>query len=222
MAPVVGLVGGVGAGKTAVASAMAEQGAMVLDADAIGHALLDQKPAREAVVARFGEGVLDESEPSRVDRKRLGAIVFGDPSALRDLERILHPRMRRTFEKAIARVERRRSFRLIVLDAAILFEAGWNDLCDLVAFVEAPRDLRLERLRDSRGWTAEQVEARERAQWSPDEKRSRSDALIHNDGDDARLAADLAALWRRLRVRPRARGREAPPGAGEDGSEEDR
>jgi dephospho-CoA kinase len=211
--PVLGLVGGIGAGKTAVAAAMAEQGARVLDADAIGHALLDQTPAREEVVARFGEGVLVEGDPARVDRKRLGEIVFADPRALRDLEAILHPRMRRTFEKAIARAARRRTHRLIVLDAAILFEAGWDDLCDRVAFVEAPREVRLARLADARGWTAEQVEARERAQLSLEQKRARADFAIENSGDEGRLAADLAAAWGRLHVRPRSRPSLAPPGA---------
>lgn len=206
--PVVGLVGGIGAGKSTVAAALAERGAVVLDADAIGHALLDQTPSRELVVERFGEGVLDPTDPSRVDRKALGAIVFADPAALKDLERILHPRMRRTFEKAIARASRR-SAQAVVLDAAILFEAGWDDLCDLVVFVDSPRDVRLARLAESRGWTAEQLEARERAQLALDEKRSRADMVVRNDGDASALGQDIEALWGR--VRPRLRTRPSPP-----------
>ena len=84
---------------------------------------------------------------------RHGTIVFGQPGALRRLEAILHPRMCRTFERAIARTVRRGQARAVVLDAAILLEAGWNTLCDRIVFVDAPRDQRLARLSAARGWT---------------------------------------------------------------------
>ncbi len=139
-----------------------------------------------------------------VHRKALGAVVFAQPEKLRELERILHPRMRRTFEKAIARTQRKQAATLIVLDAAILFEAGWNDLCDLVAFVDAPREIRLARLGAARGWNEEQLRSREQAQLPPDRKRARADLVIANSGDDDRLQADLDALRRRLQDRPRS------------------
>src|SRR4051794_11820965 len=95
--PVIGLIGGIGAGKSRVAELLAEDGAFVIDADAVGHALLDQRPVRELIVDRFGADLLDRSGPddaltggpSRIDRGRLGAIVFADPAALRTLEAIL-------------------------------------------------------------------------------------------------------------------------------------
>src|SRR5438105_238572 len=109
--PVIGLVGGIGAGKSAVAAALAERGAFVLDADAVGHALLQQRPARDRVLARFGAGILDRSgpadAPAPINRRALGAIVFQHPTSLRDLEAILHPRMRQTFARAIARAVRK-------------------------------------------------------------------------------------------------------------------
>src|SRR5262249_41442195 len=132
--PVLGLIGGIGAGKTRVAAMLAEHGAFVIDADAVGHALLDQRPVRDQVVARFGKEILRrtpdtesgvessaEAETSAtIDRRALGAIVFAAPTALRQLEAILHPKMRRTFERAIARTIRRGRARAVVLDAAIL------------------------------------------------------------------------------------------------------
>ncbi|RUL88117.1 dephospho-CoA kinase [Tautonia sociabilis] len=209
--PVVGLIGGIGAGKSLVAAALAARGAAVLDADAIGHALLDQRPARQEVVARFGEDVLappaEEGEAPRIDRKALGRLVFSEETSLRALEAILHPRMRKTFEKAIARISRRREAPLVVLDAAILLEAGWDDLCDSVVFVDAPASSRRERLARSREWSAEQLAAREAAQWPLDRKRARADRVVVNDGSTDELKARVDRLWQDLTRRPPWRGR---------------
>jgi dephospho-CoA kinase len=187
---VIGLIGGIGAGKSRVAALLAaEHGAFVVDADAVGHALLEQRPVRDLVVSRFGPGILDQSREEegpaapRIDRRALGAVVFSDPKALAQLEAILHPRMRRTFARVIARETRRGRARAVVIDAAILLEAGWDTLCDRVVFVDAPRDLRLSRLAASRGWTAEALDAREAAQWPLDRKRARADAVVVNDTD---------------------------------------
>ncbi len=203
----IGLIGGMGAGKSRLAALFAEWGAQVLDADAIGHALLDQTPARDEVVARFGEGVLDLSDPEapRIDRKRLGKIVFSEPALLKVLESILHPRMRLTFQKAIGRAARKRQARAVVLDAAILLEARWDDLCDVVLFVEAPEAARLERLQQSRGWSAEAVEARQKAQKPLDEKRGKADFVIENAGDLDALAASARPVWDRLTASPSTR-----------------
>lgn len=215
--PVIGLVGGMGAGKSRVAQAFAERGAHVLDADQIGHALLDQKPARDAVAKRFGAGVLDGADSGRIDRRALGRIVFADRSALRALEQILHPRMRLTFEKAIARVVRRRSAKAVVLDAAILFEAGWDDLCDRVVFVDAPRSERLRRLADSRGWTADELDARERVQMPLEEKRRRSAFVISTGEADEPIETQVDRVWRELNA---ARRRHSALVAGRDGADD--
>jgi dephospho-CoA kinase len=193
--PVIGLIGGIGAGKTRVSALLAEQGAFVIDADAVGHALLDQRPVRDQVVARFGKEILHrtpgdgpedaaegEASPT-IDRLALGAIVFADPAALRQLEAILHPKMRRTFERAIARTVRRGRARAVVLDAAILLEAGWDSLCDRILFVDAPRDIRLARLSATRGWSDETLARREAAQWPLDRKRDRADLIVLNNDD---------------------------------------
>jgi dephospho-CoA kinase len=197
--PVIGLIGGIGSGKSSVAALMAERGAHVLDADAIGHAILDQKPAREAVARRFGPEVLNDADPPSVDRAALAALVFDRPAGLRDLERILHPRMRLTFEKAIARTLRRREAQAIVLDAAVLLEAGWDDLCDVVWFVDAPRAARLKRVAASRGWTPETLDARESAQWPLEKKKAAATAVLRNAGTLDQLAEQVDRLWADLR-----------------------
>ena len=215
MVPVLGLVGGIGAGKTTVAAILQGQGALVLDADAIGHALLDQRPSREAVLERFGPGVLDPADPERVNRRALARIVFNDRESLRALEAILHPRIRVTVEKAIRRVQRRREAPLIVLDAALLHEAGWTDLCDFVAFVDAPAELRRERV-TARGWSAFDLAARELVQWSPDRKRTLSTGVIRNGEDREELLADVQTLWNRLQTRPKSKPRFAPEASPDD------
>jgi dephospho-CoA kinase len=197
---VIGLTGGIGAGKSLAASSLAQLGLLVLDADAIGHALLAQRPARDRVVERFGREILMmpgagiEGDGAEVDRKALGRIVFADPSARRDLEAILHPAMRKTFERAVGRAGRNGQPG-VVLDAAILYEAGWNTLCDAVIFVEAPRDQRLARLTAGRGWSAGDLDLRENAQSPLDAKQARADYVLQNAAEPADFRAAVTAWW---------------------------
>lgn len=197
--PVLGLTGQIGAGKSCVAAMFAARGAFVLDADAIGHALLEQRPGRDRVIARFGKKILAPSPsadaPPVIDRRALGAIVFADPAERRALEAILHPAMRRTVERAIERTVRKGISPAIVLDAAILLEAGWNSLCDRVVYVEAPREQRLARLEAQRGWTEESLRAREAAQWPAEKKRAAADAVLLNDSSLEALEGQVDRFW---------------------------
>jgi dephospho-CoA kinase len=201
--PVIGLIGGIGAGKSAVARLLAERGAVVIDADAVGHESLEHPAIRDRVVERFGAKVLEPDragEPGarRISRRALGAIVFHDAAALRDLEAILHPAMRERFLRTIDRLVGDRGRPCIVLDAAVLLEAGWDDLCDRVAFVDAPRAERLRRVEQSRGWSEEALAAREGSQWPVADKRRRADWIINNGGAPDRLVHEVARLLDRL------------------------
>jgi dephospho-CoA kinase len=198
--PVLGLIGGIGGGKSAVARLLADRGAAVIDADAVGHELLEDPAIRDRVVERFGSGVLEASAaggagPARISRKALAAIVFGDAAALRVLETILHPAMRDRFRGSIERLARDGAHACIVLDAAVLLEAGWDDLCDAIAFVDAPRPERLRRVKSSRGWSEAIFEARERSQWPVEEKRQHADWIITNEGGPDRLGPEIERLW---------------------------
>jgi dephospho-CoA kinase len=201
--PVLGLIGGIGGGKSSAARMLAERGAVVIDADAVGHELLEDPSIRARVVERFGAGVLEvpssgAAEWSRISRKALASIVFGDAEALRNLEAILHPAMRDHFRRTIDRLAREGGRPCIVLDAAVLLEAGWDDLCDWIAFVDAPRPERLRRVKPARGWSEATFEARERSQWPVEEKRRRADWVIANDGGPDHLRAEVARLFARL------------------------
>ncbi|WP_406700065.1 dephospho-CoA kinase [Singulisphaera sp. Ch08] len=208
--PVIGIIGEIGGGKSQVSAFMAERGALVLDADAVGHALLNQRPVREQVIERFGTSILapatePEGEPL-IDRGILGSMVFAQPALLGDLETILHPRMQVTFEKAIARAQRQGKVSAVVLDAAILLEAGWDSLCDFVLYVDAPRPQRLARLVETRGWTEEKLLLRERAQSAPEEKQRQADVVLVNDGGLDRLKEEVNRLWDKRIVAASKRG----------------
>jgi dephospho-CoA kinase len=205
VSPVVGLTGGIGGGKSAVASLLGGHGAVVIDADRVGHEVLKDPGVRDQIVERFGAGVLAKgvAEPGRspaIDRRALGAIVFADPQARHDLESIVHPRMRGRFVEIIG-VELRSAVgagRVVVLDAAILLEAGWDDLCDWIVFVDAPRDERFARVASQRGWSRETFDSREQAQWPCEEKRLRADLVITNDGGMDALSRDVERAWSHL------------------------
>ena len=220
---VLGLVGGIGSGKSTLARKLAELGATVIDADAVGHALLNQGPVQEILVRHFGPEILgepDEGGTRLIDRRTLGTIVFSDEAARKVLDETMHPRMRTTFERVISRVARQvypkpGALRLpppvIVLDAAILYEAGWDELCNLVVFVDAPRKDRLKRVKEQRNWLPDEFDRREAAQWPVELKRTQADAVVKNpDGvDPAALDAELNKIWARVdpnrRIQPKSK-----------------
>jgi dephospho-CoA kinase len=200
-APVIGLTGGVASGKSSVAKLLAERGCAVVDADSVGHQVLDLPSVQQQLVDRFGPAVVSGSDLSagsspRVDRKALAAIVFADLSARRALEAIVHPLMRARFLETIATElgSPRPTGRPVVLDAAILLEAGWDDLCDLIVFVDAPRSQRRSRSTQNRGWSDDAFDARERAQWPCEQKQLRADFVVRNDGTLDALSSQVEAL----------------------------
>ena len=203
-AEVIGFVGGVGSGKSALARWAGEHlGGIVLDADAAGHRALDRPEVKESLRKEFGDGVFDEE--GTVIRSRLAARVFGDgepeQTARRQLERIVHPVIGRDLEQQIA--EAGQASNVILLDAAVLLEAGWQTACDAVVFVDVPEEVRRRRVQQTRGWTAEELTQREASQWPLDAKRQSADVVI--DNSESLEAAGRQFLtwherWRRTRL----------------------
>lgn len=193
---VLGLVGGIGAGKSAVAKELESRGAIILDSDSRAKAVLETPEARDALVSWWGAEVLREG---KVDRKRVADIVFSDPAQRRRLEAFVHPKLREGRRREIEAAAKR-GVRLIVIDAPLLLEAGVDKECDAVVFVDAPREQRLERVR-ARGWDDAELERREAAQMPLPEKQSRSDYVVKNDGDLAVLRENVANLIRNIESR---------------------
>jgi dephospho-CoA kinase len=192
---VVGVLGGIGAGKSEVAAALASRsGGRVLVADHVGHEALRQPEIRDALVARFGDSILDRGE---IDRRRLAAVVFADKSDLAYLESLSHPWIRRRLEEE-ARRARDERIPLLVIDAAVLLEAGWEGVCDRLVFVDAPPEVRLGRLKRDRGWSEEDAQRREAAQLPLTRKRSVADHMIDNSSSHESLVHqvdDLLDHW---------------------------
>jgi dephospho-CoA kinase len=193
---VVGLIGGIGGGKSQVAAAFARQGARIIAGDQLGQAALREPDVRTRVVARWGDGILDEG--GAIDRRRLAAIVFADPNERKALEAITHPWIHRRIRDEIEEAGKNPEVPLIVLDAAIMLEAGWNEVCDRLIYIEAPRAMRLERVARQRGWTEKEVDAREQAQLPLTEKVVRADHVLDNSASLEHLnrqVNDLLHLW---------------------------
>jgi dephospho-CoA kinase len=189
--PVVGLVGGIGSGKSRVAEALARRGAVVVAGDPAGHEALRQPEIKAAVRDRWGDGVFGAD--GEVNRRALGKVVFADPAELRALESVVFPWIGRRLREQLAEARVRPGVAMVVLDAAVMLEAGWNNACDRVVYVDAPREIRLARVRQ-RGWTEADLNAREAAQMPLDEKAARADLTIDNGGSPEQLERQLDRL----------------------------
>jgi dephospho-CoA kinase len=177
--PVIGLIGAIGAGKSAAARSLAARGGTVIDADAIGHEALRQPEIVAQVVERWGRKV--RKADGSLDRRAIGKIVFADVQERDALEAMVFPYIGRRCYEEIARGLAEANTRFVVVDAAIMLEAGWNNEVDRIVYVDAPRDIRLERLMNRSGWSERDLAARESAQWPAETKKSRADAVIVND-----------------------------------------
>ena len=194
--PVIGLIGGMGSGKSEAAALFARRGARVVSGDEAGHEALRKPEVKAQVVARWGKEVL--TKQGEVDRRKLAGIVFENEEERKALEGIVFPWIESRLRQEIAEARLDPQAPLIVLDAAIMLEAGWHDECDRLVFIEAPRETRVARLGQKRGWTAKEVQTREKAQWSLAEKRNHAHDILDNSGsleDLARQVDELLAKW---------------------------
>ena len=195
--PIIGLTGGIGSGKTTVAAMLAQLGARVIDADRIGHDVYRPgTPGFARVVDAFGPGVV--AADGTIDRRALGALVFADPAARARLNAIVHPLIAAEIQHAIARVRADGFAGPVVVEAAILLEAGWRSLVDRLWVVSACRDHAVARVVASRGLTPAEVEKRITAQMDDAERRRQADLVIENDGPPEMLRAEVERAWRTL------------------------
>jgi dephospho-CoA kinase len=190
----IGLIGGIGAGKSVVRAALSDLGAAVIDADRVGHAIYEPgTPGFGAVVGAFGTGVVDAA--GRIDRPTLGALVFSDAAKLARLNAIVHPLIRAEIERRLDEIRREGRAPAAVVEAAILIEAGWNTLVDEIWLVVARRQHVLDRLASGRGLSSAQVDARLARQSTDAERRRYADVVIENDGSLDDLRQRVRALW---------------------------
>ena len=192
---VVGLTGGIGAGKSLVARNFSSLGARVVDADDLSRIAVERgSEGFNALVERFGQEILHDGD---VDRKALGAIVFADPAARKDLEEIIHPRVRRLFAQVVSDLS---EHEILIYEIPLLVETDSGKNFDFVLTVEAPIKLRKQRLL-KRGLSADEIDRRIASQASEEERRAASDAVIYNDGDEDQLLRSVENLWEDLERR---------------------
>lgn len=190
--PIIGLLGGIGAGKSSAAAAFARRGGVVVDCDKLGHDALGASGVLEKLIERWGEGV--RKPDGTANRRAIAEVVFQDEAERKFLESVVFPGIGELARTEIARGQINPDVRFVVLDAAVMLEAGWNDVCDKLVYVDAPRELRLQRLAARSGWTEADLTARESAQLPAEVKKARANAVILNDDSPTRLQDQVDLL----------------------------
>ena len=192
---VIGLTGSIGTGKSEAARQLEALGASIISADEVGHeAYTPNTEAWELVIAAFGDDILQDD--GDIDRRKLGAIVFSDPGQLEKLNQIMHPRMARMVADKIE-VLRDQGVNVVVVEAALLFEAGWDTLVEEVWVTDSPEHIVIGRLKERNGLSEEEAKKRINSQMGRAERIERSDFVINNSGDMADLGNAIKELWER-------------------------
>ncbi len=193
---VLGIIGGIGSGKSRVAQELQRRGGRVLTADEFGHEALRQKEIKAALVRRWGPGILNDD--GEIDRRQVAALVFANADERRALEKLVFPFIGRRIDEEIARARGDPSVRFVILDAAVMLESGWDRRCDWIVYVHAPRAQRWQRVLQTRGWTEQEVRARARAQWPLTDKATRADFVVDNSGEEDYLKKQVDKLLEQL------------------------
>jgi len=190
--PVIGIVGGIGSGKSTIAAEFAKLGCKVIDADRIAHDLLDESSVREKVTSLFGQAVLDSS--GKINREKLAKVVFTDVQMLESLNRIIHPPVLQRTQELIDKFDSQDQVKAIVLDMPLLVEVGWHKKCDKLIFVNCEKNLRLQRAKNM-GFDKNQVKIRENFQISLDNKASLADNTIENNSDFSAIVRQVTEIF---------------------------
>jgi dephospho-CoA kinase len=190
----IAITGPTGAGKSRCCQLLVARGASLVEADTVGHRVLDQPEVQAAVSARFGADIVGED--GRIDRAVLGPRVFAEPRARADLDRLVHPALAAACERDLA-AARAAGSPLVILEAAVYFLLPGPPPVDVTVTVTAPEPVRLARL-EGRGLDPDRARARILAQAHLEPTWRRADRIIENDGTEAELAAAADRLWRDL------------------------
>ncbi|HJN87152.1 MAG: dephospho-CoA kinase [Dehalococcoidia bacterium] len=190
---VIGLTGSIGSGKSVVSELMQGLGAVLINADLVGHeAYLPNSEGLRAVVEAFGEEILQDS--GEIDRRKLGGIVFSDPERLAELNRIMHPRIAAMIVDKLDDL-RSGEVQVAVVEAAILLEAGWDSLVEEIWATDSPVDVVIQRLQARNGMSEEEVLKRLGSQMDRSERLALVDVVVDNSGDMAQLEKTINSLW---------------------------
>jgi dephospho-CoA kinase len=192
----VALTGGIGSGKSEVAQMLARRGAIIVDADQVARQIVEPgEPALAEIAEEFGDGVIQQD--GTLDRPALAELAFTDPARLARLNEITHPRIA---ERTQQLFDAAPSGSVLVYDMPLLIENGLTAGWDLVVVVDAPDEVRVQRLTEYRGLPEDDVRARMASQASREDRNSAADVVLDNSGDRAALKVQVEALWEGLRL----------------------
>jgi dephospho-CoA kinase len=191
--PIIGILGGMCSGKSAVAKEFAKLGCAVIDADEIAHQMLDDKDIRGKIVRLFGKEVLDSE--GKISRTDLANLVFSDPGKLSTLSGVLHPPVLARVEQLITEFTKQPAVKAIVLDIPLLMEIGWVKRCDHIIFVDCKPPIRLERAKKTGFFDADQLKIRENLQISLDKKKRIADNIVDNNSDLSGLSKQILFIF---------------------------
>jgi dephospho-CoA kinase len=191
--PIIGILGGVGSGKSTVAAEFGKLGCAVIDADKIAHKLLDKPIVKKKVVSFFGHVVLNRG--GKINHRKLADIVFADGDKLAALNKIIHPLVLKEVRKLIKKAKGQKRVKAIVLDMPLLMEVGWAKRCDKLIFVECKQRIRAKRAKKMGILDENMLKIRENFQISLDKKKSIADNIIDNNSGFSALAGQVTDIF---------------------------
>ena len=190
---VIGLIGGIGSGKSSVSEILSSLGVDVIDADKVGHEVyIPDSEGWRKVISVFGQGIVDQQ--NEIDRKKLGAIVFGDPKEMDKLNKLMHPIMYKLIQEKINKLADN-GVEVVILEAAILIEANWQPLTDEIWLAKSDQEIVIERVQLRNKFTREEIIKRIQSQMSNEEREKHADIVISNDGTLEELKETVRSLW---------------------------
>ena len=193
----VGLTGGIASGKSTVAGMLVKKGALLIDLDALAHSVEEpESPVWRDIVRNFGTDILGADR--RIDRKKLGAIVFSDPQKMRLLSRLVHPAVHDAWQKRLDEIRKVNPRAVVLSDIPLLFETGMEKMVDLVLLVYLPREKQIARLVERNGLSRDEAEMRIASQMPIDDKKLRADIVVSNEGTWEETQAALDGIWQEL------------------------
>jgi dephospho-CoA kinase len=198
-APVIGLLGGIGAGKSTAALCFQRLGCGLIDADSIAHEVLDEPEVAEQITRHFGRDVLTAG--GRIDRKKLASAVFDSKEKVDVLNRIVHPAVLRRCEALLEAY--RQEGKPVVVDMPLLAEVGWDQRCDVLVFVDCPEEIRRQRSCLKRHWDLEEQKKREKFQISLDKKKQMAHYILSNNSEESELAKQVENVFSAIQERRR-------------------
>ncbi|MFC1760883.1 dephospho-CoA kinase [Planctomycetota bacterium] len=193
--PVIGIIGGIGSGKSTVALAFADLGCRIIDADALAHQILQEPVTAAQVIELLGDEIRDAQ--GQIDRSQIAAQVFRDPAALSALNQLIHPHVLAQCEALLAHYQADPTVAAVVLDMPLLIEVGWDNRCDHIVFVQCDQATREARARE-KGIDKADFRTREKTQISLDKKQNRADNTLSNNSDVSAVVRQVTEIFQHL------------------------